>query len=145
MLNAEHKCSKIKPGRIPFSPESSKWIKRAQTYCSILRFHAGKIRNKGNLKRAARRCGIKNCLGISLVEVRVRLKVCKDKCNYFRKNGQKYRTRHLKNRLQIAKDKGDEEAESMLLDNGHRNARTCHNKLAHCAEARQRSLASLDA
>ena len=29
--------------------------------------------------------------------------------------------------------------------NGHRKTRTCHNKLAHCAEARQRSLVSLDA
>ena len=70
MLNAEKKCRKIKSGRIPFSPESSKWIKRGQVYRSIPRFHAGKIRNKGNLKRAARRCGIKNCLSISLVDVR---------------------------------------------------------------------------
>ena len=77
MLNAEKKCRKIKSGRIPFSPESSKWIKRAQTYRSILRFHAGKIRNRDNLKRAARRCGIKNCLRISLAEVMMRLKVCK--------------------------------------------------------------------
>ena len=115
MLNAEKKCRKIKSGRIPFSPESSKWIKRARTYRSILRFHAGKIRNKANLKRAARRCGINNCLRISLAEVRARLKVCKEKYNYFRKNGQKYRTRHLKNRLKIAKDKGDEEAETRIL------------------------------
>ena len=115
MLNAEKKCRKIKSGRIPFSPESSKWIRRGQAYRSILRFHAGRIRNKGNLKRAAIRCGIENCLSISLADVRARLKVCKEKCNYFRKHGQKYRTRHLKNRLHIAQDKGDEEAEARIL------------------------------
>ena len=67
------------------------------------------------MKRASRRCNIKYYLSISLVEVRARLNVCKDKCNYFRKNGQKYRTLHLKNRLKVAKDKGDEEVESRIL------------------------------
>ena len=67
-----------------------------------------KIRNKYNLKQAARRCNIKNCLGISLAEVRVRLKVCIDKCNYFGNNGQRYRTCHLWNRLQIVKDTCDD-------------------------------------
>jgi hypothetical protein len=86
MLNAEKKCRKIKPRHIPFSPESSKWIKRAHIYRCILRFHAGKIRNKGNLKRAARKCGIKNCLCISLSEMTAKLKVCKEKCNYFQEN-----------------------------------------------------------
>ena len=75
MLNTEKKCRKIKSRHIPFSPESSKWIKRAELYRSILRFHAGKIRNKGNLKRAARKCGIKNCLYISLSEMTAKLKV----------------------------------------------------------------------
>ena len=53
MLHAEKNCRKIQSGRIPFSPESSKWIRRSQVYRSILRFHAGKIRNRNNLKRAA--------------------------------------------------------------------------------------------
>ena len=47
--------------------------------------------------------------------MRARLKVCKEKCNYFKNNGQQYRTHHLKNRLKIAKDKGDEEAETRIL------------------------------
>ena len=47
--------------------------------------------------------------------MRARLKVCKEKCNYFRKNGQQYRTRHPKNRLKIVEDKGDEEAETRIL------------------------------
>ena len=95
MRGAEKRCQRIKSGRIPFSPESSTWIRRAQVYRSILRYHAGKIRNRGNLRRAARRCGITNPLGIPLAQVRARLKVCKEKCNYFKKHGHRYRRKHL--------------------------------------------------
>ena len=108
MLKTEKKCRKIKSERIHFSPESSMWIKRAQTYCSITRFHAGKIRNKGNLKRAARKCGIKNCVHISLSEMKAKLRVCKENCNYFQKNGQQYRARHLTNRPKVAKGQGQQ-------------------------------------
>ena len=70
----------------------------------------------GNLKRAARRCGIKELTRLSLQEIRVRLKVCKDKCNYFRKHGHGYQRRHLKNRLmrnrlEVAQEERNEEAE----------------------------------
>ena len=115
MLHAEKKCRHIKSGRIPFSPDSSKWIRRAQVYRSILRFHAEKIRNQSTLKRVAMRCGICNLLSMHLSEVQAQLKVCKDKCNYFRKHGQKYRTRHLKDRLNIAKNKGEEQLEKRIL------------------------------
>ena len=47
--------------------------------------------------------------------MRARLKICKEKCNYFQKNGQQYRIRHLDNRLKVAKDKGDEESETRIL------------------------------
>ena len=102
MLHAEKKCCRIKSGSIPFSPDSSKWIRRAQVYRSILRFHAKRIRNRSTLKKSARRCRILNPLSISLSELRAILKVCKEKCNYFRKHGQKYKTRHLKVILKIS-------------------------------------------
>ena len=85
MMAAEKKYRNIKSGRILFSPEASKWIRRAQVYRSLLRLHAGKIRNIGNLKRAARRCGIEEPTKKSLAEIRDRLKVCKDTCNYLKK------------------------------------------------------------
>ena len=50
---AERKCHRIKSCRIPFSPDSLIWIRRCQVYCSILRYHAGKIRNQENMKRSA--------------------------------------------------------------------------------------------
>ena len=42
MHHAEHKCHRIKSSRIPFSPDSSIWIRRCQVYHSILCYHAGK-------------------------------------------------------------------------------------------------------
>jgi hypothetical protein len=64
MMNLEQKCKCIKSGHIPFSPESVLWIQHAQVFRSLLRYHHGLIRNIGNLKRMARRCGILRCLSV---------------------------------------------------------------------------------
>ncbi len=53
MANAERKCRKIKSSRIPFSPEAAIWIRRTLVYKSLLRYHQGLIRNRGNLNRTA--------------------------------------------------------------------------------------------
>ena len=115
MLSSEKKCRKIKSGRIPFSPESALWIRRCQVYRSILRYHEGKIRNRGNLKRTARRCGIEHPLQLSIEEVQIRLQICKEKCEYFRHNGERYRKRHLQTRLQAAREEDNDEAERAIL------------------------------
>ena len=73
MKRAEKKCRRIKSGRIPSSPEASIWIQRAQVYRSLLRYHSGNIRNKGNLKRSARRCKIVQPLLLSIGEVKAKL------------------------------------------------------------------------
>jgi hypothetical protein len=62
MRLAEKTRQKIKCCRIAFSPEAAIWIRRVQVYYTILRFHEGKIKNRGNLKRAARQCNIANPL-----------------------------------------------------------------------------------
>ena len=115
MRYAEKRCRKFKSGRIPFSPEASLWIKRTQVYRSLLKYHAGKIRNRGNLKRSARRCGIENALSIPPKVLYERIKVCVEQCDYFRKHGKSYRRKHLYDRLQVAKDKEDDEAEKQIL------------------------------
>ena len=48
MKHAEKKCRKLKNGTIPFSPEANLWIKRCQLYRSLLRYQAGKVKNRGN-------------------------------------------------------------------------------------------------
>jgi hypothetical protein len=69
MRHAKKVCRKLKCCRIPFSPEAAIWIRRVQVYYSLLRYHKGKIRNRGNLKRAARRCNIPNPFNLSIQEI----------------------------------------------------------------------------
>jgi hypothetical protein len=51
MRRAKKICRKIKCCQMPFSPEAAIWIRRVQVYSSILCYHKGKIKNRGNLKR----------------------------------------------------------------------------------------------
>jgi hypothetical protein len=116
MRYAEKKCRKIKSGRIAFSPKAALWICRLQVYRSILKYHAGRIRNRGNLKRAARWCDISNPLSILIREVYLCIKTCASQCDYFWQNGKYYRRKHLYNRLDAAKEREDEEAARKILD-----------------------------
>jgi hypothetical protein len=53
MRQAEEICRKIKCCCIPFSPEAAIWICPVQVYHSLPRYYKEKIKNCGNLKRAA--------------------------------------------------------------------------------------------
>ena len=66
MAHAEKKFREIKSGKIPLSPESTLWIKRRQAYRTLMGYHAGNKINKGNLKRAARRVGIRTPMQLSI-------------------------------------------------------------------------------
>jgi hypothetical protein len=110
MRHAEKMCRKIKNFCIPYSPEAAIWIRWAQVYYSIICWHKGKIRNKGNLKRAARRCNILNPLGMSLAEVLLRVEECKWECKFFQENGRRFRNKHLAKRLRLAQEHDNEEA-----------------------------------
>ena len=116
MAHAEKKCRLIKSARIPFSPESAIWIRRRQVYQSLLKFKKGKIRNKANLKRTARRCGIQNALRLSRKEIRMRLEICEEKCSYFLKHGSRYRRKFLERRLSVARIIKNREAERRILE-----------------------------
>ncbi len=115
MLNTERKCPRIKSGRIPFSPEAALWIRRTQVHSSLLRYHGGLIWNRGNLKQAARQCGISNCLSLTIEEVLLRLKACLKQCNYFWKNGKQYQKNHLYDCLRNARESEDEQREKDIL------------------------------
>ena len=77
MAQAESKCRNIKSGKIPFSPESTLWIKRQKTYSSLMAYNAGNKVNKGNLKRSARKIRIRITMQLSIQEISKWLKVCK--------------------------------------------------------------------
>eukprot|EP00956_Cyclotella_meneghiniana_P010715 scaffold14988_cov36-Cyclotella_meneghiniana.AAC.2 len=116
MLNAEKKSRKVRNGKIPFSPEASIWIRRLQVYCSLLRYWAGQVKNRGNLKRSARRCKIENAFQLTLEEIEARMVECKNQCKHFEIHGEPYRTRHLKKRLKVAQENCDEVAERRILE-----------------------------
>ncbi len=115
MRHAEKKCRKIKSGRIPFSPEASLWIRRTQVYWSLLKYHAGRIRNRGNLKRMACRCNMPNAISLTIRKIEMHLNTCVTQCDYFRKHSKAYRRKHLSQRLDAAKKKEDEEAAKKIM------------------------------
>ncbi len=115
MHYAEKKCRKIKSCRIPFSLEASLWIRWTQVNQSLLKYHAGRIKNRGNLKQAARRCNILDAMSLSIEEIYLCLKACVDQCDHFRKHNKYHRCKHLYRRLATAKEKEDKEAEHQIL------------------------------
>jgi hypothetical protein len=110
MRHAEKIFRKIKCCKIPFSPEASIWIQRVQVYHSLLRFHQGRIKNRGNLKRAVRRCNIPDPLSLSIPDILASLEACKRECAFYQEHGHRFRRKHLNTRLRIAKEQEDEEA-----------------------------------
>ena len=115
MRRAEHKCRRIKNGRIPFSPEASIWIRRRQVYESLLRRLQHKIKNWSNLRRSAQRCGIQRPFSMGKAEIKARLKVCEEKCQYYERHGHRYRRKHLQRRIEVAREKRNQVAEGQIL------------------------------
>ena len=109
------KCRKLKSGCICYSPESVIWIRREQIYKSLVGYHLGRNKNRGNLKRAARKQGIMNPFQISMAELKTRLEVCEEQNNYFRKNGAPYWKKHLLKRVKLAREDGWDEAANKIL------------------------------
>ncbi len=107
MRNAEGKCWQIKSGRIPFSPEAALLLKRTQVYQSLLKYQDGRIKNRGNLKQAAWRCGIEDTISISQGEIKACLRTCIKKCEHYWMHGQSYRWTHLQSCLAAPKKKED--------------------------------------
>jgi len=102
MRHAEKICRKLKCCRIPFSPEAALWIRRVQIYYSLLKYHKGKLKNRGNLNQAARRCNIPNPFQLSIQEITQRLIICKKECAFYQEHGKGFRQKHLNRRKQIA-------------------------------------------
>jgi hypothetical protein len=115
MIHAEQKCRKIRIGQIPFSPEAGKWIRRLQIYGTLLRQQRGQRCNPGNLCRAALRGGINNPFELSEHEILLRIKVCREHCDFYREHGQQYQTRHLRWCAKEAKESGSEDAAMQIL------------------------------
>ena len=57
---------------------------------SLLEYQLGPNKYRGNLKRAARKQGIKEPFQITMAELKTRLEVCEVCNNYFREHGHRY-------------------------------------------------------
>ena len=111
-INAE----RVSRAKYHFSPESTLWIKLLQTYRTLMGYHAGNKVNKVNLKQAAWRVGILTPMQLSIQEISKRLKVCREKCKYYKTFGRRYRKQHLNNWLNCAKKNNNEESEKKILE-----------------------------
>jgi hypothetical protein len=109
MRHAEKICRKIKCCRIPFSPEAAIWIRSVQVYYSLLCYHKEKIKNCGNLKRAAQCCNVPDQLNMLIQEITHRLKACKRECLLYQEHGKRFWHKHLEKRRQIAKEEEDKD------------------------------------
>jgi hypothetical protein len=79
-------------------------------YRSLLQFHKGKIKNKGNLKQAARQCNIPDPLSMSIQEITHRPKAYKRECIFYQEHGKRFRRKHLESRKRVAQEVEDKEA-----------------------------------
>jgi hypothetical protein len=71
---------------VPFLPEASIWIRHIQVYYSLLNFHKGKLKNRGNLKRVAQHCNIPDPLSLLILEITMCLKACKKECAFYQEH-----------------------------------------------------------
>jgi hypothetical protein len=115
MQHAKKICRKIKCCQIPFLPKASIWIRCIQVYYSLLHFHQGKIKDRGNLKRAARRCNIPDPLNLLIPDILARLEACKKECVFYQEHKQCFHRKHLYTWLRIAKEQEDEEAFQKII------------------------------
>ncbi len=84
-------------------------------YRSLLRWHTGKIRNLGNLQRTSWRCQINAPFQLTVKDIKLRLRICKRKCDYFQKHGKRHRQQHLNQCLERAQEWEDNVAECQIL------------------------------
>ncbi len=80
-----------------------------------MEYNLGRNKNRGNLKRAARRQGITNPFQILIAEQKTRLEVCKEQNNYFRKNGPRYCKKFLCQRAELAREDEQEEVAAKIM------------------------------
>jgi hypothetical protein len=90
--------------------EAAIWILHVQVYKSLLQYHNRKIKNRGNLKRAAWWCNIPDPLNMSIQEIAHRLEACKKECAFYQEHGKRFRHKHLKKWRQISQEEEDKDA-----------------------------------
>ena len=78
-VHTEKKCWKFLTPAAEYSPVAQRWYDRIHAYMDLLRLKKGKHKytNKGNVRRNARRRGIKNSSNLTLEEIQDALRYCR--------------------------------------------------------------------
>ena len=78
MLCAEKRCHKLNSAHYEFIPQVKGWLDRCHTLRALLWLQTGKkVRNRSNVKRFARRCGIDKIMQHSVSELVAMYMECK--------------------------------------------------------------------
>lgn len=116
MVNAERKCRKIRAGTIPFTPETAAMIRRLRVFQALLRMQLGHKVNLGNLVRTARRHNVESPLSLTVEQIKVRIKACKEELVAAKAVGWSDRRKMLLQSAQDSRDRGEDIAAEQILD-----------------------------
>lgn len=123
MTHAENKCTKFKSCAIEYSPTVGQWLRRRTVLKWLLRWHDGKVPDTRNMCRAAKRANIESPLTLSRAEVANRLQACLQELFELKSQAPALRRKHLRWRLSLAKNRGDEESAREILRISRNEAR----------------------
>ncbi|KAL3803357.1 hypothetical protein HJC23_009321 [Cyclotella cryptica] len=123
MSHAERKCTKFRNCSIEYSPTVGQWLRRRSVLKWLLRWHDGKVQDTRNMSRAARRAQIESPLTLTREDILARLQACLQEIFQLKSQAPALRRKHLKWRLSLARERGDDEAAQEILRISRNEAR----------------------
>lgn len=140
MHAAENKCRKIQNRYIPYSPVVGIWTKRLHIFRWIQRYKKGGKCNVTNLYRACHTNDIPLPCSMSLDEVQANEFACIAKLDELRKSAPELRVEHLQKRLDVAKQRKDDDSVAAIMQILKKEFEQKKNKRLHTAFGKQRGL-----
>ena len=111
---AESKCNKKYDGTIPFSDEVGVWFNRLRIYRWMARFKEGRVKDPRNLFRQCKRHGVPQPRELSPEDVAAREASCLSELASRRQRAPELRVRFLRERLDDAIAREDEESAAAI-------------------------------
>jgi hypothetical protein len=114
LLQSEKGCRVIYPAHYEFSPAIKVWLDRCHLLKWLLRYHQGKDVNAGNMRRFAKRQGMKHCMSYSVEELVQMYRETKARAKELMADSPYLRKNFLHMKLNEAIDSGlDQEAKNI--------------------------------
>ena len=122
MRSAESKCNKFHMGHIDYSPEANAWLRRRWLLGRVARYLDGKVPDPQNLFRDCDKHGVGDPRQMTREVLNAELIICHAKIEDLKLKAPEMRRKHLKGRLKLAQERGDEEAAAAILKILHKEA-----------------------